>query len=464
MESRLSNTWGLAVFFLVALQLTTLRAQFLWEVTHTDFDQRDYYIFNVLSCLDEHCIVGGSVVDGITYQTLPTFWSSNDAGSSWSRIGSGLSANDLSDRRSFTDIQYIDRSHLNIVAVGDFGFILRTSNGGITWDSLSFGNNGVIRSVHFFDSLSAILLSYEGAFSTSAAIFTTSDGGVTWLRSAFKTFNDELPGDFIQCRSYGRGKSKVLKSGNGPIYTTNDNWNSIDSTGPIINGVGDPENYSIVNCKFTEGDTIVAFGEYRPNGNFLNSKGLITRTTNSGFSWESPVIFPEFGRISTMTSLNRDTVFAAGEGQNIFLLSTDRGVTWKVDTLKLDTPYTTLWCSGIEVSSGKPVAIFADQTKENIPSILVRGKSSPAFVGLTEINEMQVFPNPASTHVNLMSPYEDIIYRIFDPLGRMVGELKQHSRQATVSIDCSKFANGIYNVFVERDGSPFGSIQFIVSH
>lgn len=435
------------------------RSQFHWQVSHSDFDGKNYYIFNSLSCLENNCVVAGSIVDGETYQTSLTLWNSADGGVSWVPVNAGVPATELATRRRFTDIHHIHER--NIIAVGDSGLMIRSIDNGATWMHQSYGSSGDIKRVHFIDSLTGILIAYSGIQLLSPVmIHTTLDGGKTWNHPNFTALSKDRPGDFAQCQSYGGQRFSAFR-GNGPLYITNDNWQTVDSVEIKLEGLADPENYGLGDCMIA-GDTIIAFGNYRPNGDFLNSQGLFIRSIDGGGHWSPPMIFKQFGSIRGITDIRRDTIFATGTSTGYILRSIDKGASWQLDTLILDTSYAVSWMPDIAItSSGEPVAIAVKEAKQNVPSILVKRKFFPSSVKTLASNNFNVYPNPASVSVNFET--EEGQYRIVDVLGKLVAQFSQSSA-GMMTINCSSYSNGIYSIFRKHNGQQSRYAQFVVFH
>ncbi len=458
---------AIALFLLPA----SAQSQFLWQIEHTDFDGRYNYCFDAISCSGNVCIAAGRLVDNLDRRISMMIWRSTDNGMNWEMQDPHMPVDsELYVNNYFTAVQQIDP--LNAIAVGaqhgDSSFILRTFDGGKTWQRQYTSLWGISSSIHFSDSLSGIYvgkknIEYQGSIGAGFGgdeIFTTSDGGRQWDSAAFNDRDDYLDRTTIFC--FGKGKFKVFRPGHGPIFSTTDNWKTADSSTVVIDSIDDPgSRYYFTGCTYTGGDTIIAYGADSQADTTQplypkRYRACIIRSTDGGKSWGKPNVFRDsIWTIAYMTSLDRDTVLAGGESNNKILMSTDRGTTWRVDSLIIaDTAYTAYASLGLTfTSSGNPLAIYAlqDLSGSSIPSIIVRGqyrKSNVSYSGLLSYNQ-RIYPNPATTTLNIVSVEASSPFKIVDVMGRtfLSGKVLDHN---TLKLDISGLPSGIYYVLVER--------------
>jgi len=445
--------WQLALLIICALMMLQqgASAQFLWQVQHSDFDGRYYYAFDAVSSSGNNYTVAGELFDTVNQKIIRMCWRSNDGGLIWQMQDPKLPPYSGTlppfGFKYFSTIQQIDS--LNAVAAGDAGLLIRTFDGGKTWEKQDTKTSGTIRDINFSDSLNGILLSQENNGVVIAdgiiTIHTTTDGGRNWDTAKFN-HNRNAYSDFVSCKAFGNGKYRLFRSYLGIVYTTLDNWNSIDTTKPIFDTAN--KYYQIVHCNLSSGDTILAYGA-------LNGVGILIRSTDAGASWSNPVMpNGKISAINHMTSLDRDTVLAGGVSNNKIILSTDRGISWRVDSLLLDTSYLAYSNNGIAWSeNGRPIAIFAPQTVPGIPSIMIRENSIKSHVETIDISfeKVYLYPNPASSFVNIFSVDGSSPIIIMDVLGREV--LRGFTTpQGNLKLDVSSLPLGIYDVLLDRKG------------
>src|SRR5436853_6543901 len=88
-----------------------------------------------------------------------------DTGVTWKSISSGMSA-------ALSGVSFADAN--TGIAVGSDGFILRTLDGGSTWMSQSSGTTDWLRAASFSQDGTATVVGERGA------ILRSTDGGATW--------------------------------------------------------------------------------------------------------------------------------------------------------------------------------------------------------------------------------------------------------------------------------------------
>ncbi len=289
---------------------------------------------------------------------------------------------------------------------------------------------------------------------------TTSDGGRHWNIASFG-------GAYLwQCHSYGNGKFRLFKYDNGQMYTTLDNFKTIDITKPVFDSLNDPRHNILIGCTFGGGDTVLAFGEHLRDDTIRQFGGyeLIMRSIDGGVHWVKPFIFFSgvFGVVRYTTSMDRDTVIAIGEEYNKFFLSTDRGATWNMDTLILDTNYNQRRSFGLSMTGdGHPLAILTSSPGQAGQAILVRGSWEKLNVIDKITYNTRIYPNPASETVTIVSVDVSRPIHIIDLLGREVmhGIL---SEQGKFTVDVSKILPGVYEVLLDDLGRRFAVGKVVV--
>lgn len=202
-------------------------------------------------------------------------------------------------------------------AVGGNGLIIRTSNGGKSWELMKPPTGAELHAVHFANSSVGYVAGREGLLNGkteevkgSVEILCTRDGGETWR----KCYQENLPLSVFQITTVSQsGAFAVL--GSHVIRTDNqgDTWQRVSTSAKYIS--------SIV---------------FAPDGSgwLVGSHGVFQHSTDGGKTWQQPASL-------TQDFLNRDwwevafssdgIGLAVGENSTL-ALATDNGKTWELQT------------------------------------------------------------------------------------------------------------------------------------
>lgn len=447
---------------MLALQLllTGVQAQVVWKHTTSDVwinpetslvDSAN--CFTALSCYGDNCTAAAiRFVDDHFRPTGIVFYRSNDGGMSWFEQPHTISNTPNITSWGISGIQQIDS--LNAVAFGDYGVIFRTTNAGIAWFRTDCPYEKRVLDIHFSDPLTGIMTCVGGPDSN---LFTTTDGGIHWVTRA-------APITLFSCHSYGNGKFTFYKYGFGPLYFTHNNFNSIDSLSMNFNFTTDTSKVEyIASLTFSsDSDFIIASGSHweKDSSGKWWANAMVIRSTDGGKSWGTPQIFPrpELGNVKLrFSSLDRDTIFGGGGDFRHYIYSTDRGRTWAVDSIIIDTTYETARCYGMQISSdGHPIGIFGPPGFLT-NSIITRGEYVPAKVEFIQKIRYHTYfyPNPSLDIVNIESILKDKSHvSIVDIFGREVANGMLLS-EGKATLDLSPYPPGIYSVVFDFLGRKF---------
>ena len=153
----------------------------------------------------------------------------------------------------------------NGTAVGTYGTIIRTTNGGTNWTLQSSGITNVLFGVSFTDANNGTAVGQVGR------ILRTTNGGTNWTIQSSGTTNNLFNVSFTDANN----GTAVGSSGYPPPYdvtilrTTNGGANWISQTSGTTNALRD--------VSFTDAN----------NGTAVGYVGTIIRTTNGGTNWTS---------------------------------------------------------------------------------------------------------------------------------------------------------------------------------
>jgi photosystem II stability/assembly factor-like uncharacterized protein len=419
-----------------------VQAQFRWHVAHSDNDSTYFYSFRAVSSDGLNC-----TVSGIKYVNSPPsaqimFFRSNDGGFTWTEQDPHLPVEKNSHQNHIVKVQQIDS--LNVVAIGNTGLIVKTTNGGATWKQLQLNTTYDFFDVHFSDPMTGIVIA-----NGLTNVFTTMDGGEHWKSISI---NSILPPK--QGHSYGNGKFFVFTSA-GPRFTTSDNFETIDSSLTIYPLTDNTHNLLFSN--FLGIDTIVAYGTFDSDQTY----GIITRSLDGGKNWSDSYRSLDLSAPLCMSSLSVNPVLLGGYSPSLVAVSWDHGVTWETDTVLFDAAFTTSYIMGLTVlSNGNAIGVTYNSVFEGSDGEIIVGTPVSEVTNSHEspLYSTQLYPNPATTNVNIASSYGMGTIHLYDVLGReaLVGIVS--SGQTT--LDVSKLPRGIYSVVLEHDGNllPAGKI------
>ncbi|MCW3072907.1 MAG: hypothetical protein JWO44_2797 [Bacteroidetes bacterium] len=211
---------------------------------------------------------------------------------------------------------------------GNDGYVIRTTNGGASWQKQVDSSGAKFRDISFLDSLTGFIGTLQTGYNPGDTIimYKTTDGGTTW--SGVPGLPGPRPGGI--CGMFAVNDTTLYACGRyyGPagFYKTTDKgttW-SYKSFSGLAGG--------IVDLHFFNKDTGIAVGG--TSASYLTGKGRILGTTDGGLTWNIvhtsahtkelcwKISFPSrnIGYIS-MESFR-------GSGPQYFLKTTDGGLTW----------------------------------------------------------------------------------------------------------------------------------------
>lgn len=220
---------------------------------------------------------------------------------------------------TLNDIYMFDENKM--VAVGDEGNLLSTSDGGTTWDFQEnvLGNTNILRAVDFFNENNGIAIGNAG---TSRPLYTT-DGGETWNRA-----NSSLGAGIYDVQMLSETLAYAVAN-QGKVFRTDDggqSWEKIDTghSGRFFTlHFFDADNGFVAGC-----------------GGISCSNNILYRTSDGGESWEE--VDPGVNvQLFDMQFINDDTGYVGSRGRMI--KTVDGGMNWE----EINLP-TTRWVRAIE--------------------------------------------------------------------------------------------------------------------
>ena len=424
------------------------RAQLRWHVTHNKNVPPYVYTFDAVSSYGETCTATGLIWDTTIHSRINSvrimLFRSTDGGETWTEQDPGLPRERSNALNQLTVVQQIDS--LSAVAIGDTGLIVRTFDGGVTWERQSCNTLANLLDVHFSDPMTGIVIA-----NGDTDVFTTSDGGRHWRSTVLPSFG-YYP---VTGHSDGAGRFRVMDYEAGPFYSTSDWWQSIDSSDVFPRS--DISNV-VYYCSYLSADTLIAYGSnFRVSGDG-SPRLTMTRSLDGGHTWaqmsvpDSVVTSP--GR---MSDLSRDFVLMPGRttsGHIRYGISEDHGMSWHFDPLVPDTLDRTGLASVTVTPKGNAIGIFHFPTPRGIPGTIAVGKRGIERVDGVEriIYSTSIYPNPGSDRVAIASPAAaSRPVWLIDVLGRVVLRDKLDA-SGNVTLNVSTLPAGIYGAMLDVDG------------
>jgi len=194
-------------------------------------------------------------------------------------------------------------------AIGNNGTIIKTLNGGISWESQISNTTETLRRVFFIDEQNGWIVGMVGE------ILTTNDGGANW-RKAPKTwnYNRYFENIFFLNSKVGwiLGSELLLKTTNG-----GETWTSLPQSSPYV---------SVYAIFFTDAQT----------GWIADYFGSIYKTTDGGATWkesyylngDKPFNVPqEFGFFLSISFTDKNNGWAVGSN-GIMVTTSNGGLSW----------------------------------------------------------------------------------------------------------------------------------------
>jgi photosystem II stability/assembly factor-like uncharacterized protein len=215
--------------------------------------------------------------------------------------------NNTDSAKSITSSSFINSNTGWFAGVN--GRITKTTDGGITWNTIYFDNNTIF-SVKFFNSNTGI------ACGTSGKIFKSTDGGINWIQQNSLTSDTLRALDFLdENTGWCAGTHIILKTTNGGNQWVRQN---IDTS--IVN----PRLYSL---KMYDNQNGLAGGKDPVKSHY---SGFIFRTSNGGNNWIfvdslSGYTYNE-SSVNSINYVTQNTVYSSVNGK--FYKSTDSGIQW----------------------------------------------------------------------------------------------------------------------------------------
>lgn len=292
----------------------------------------------------------------------------------------GLTWNSLISTDSYSLKSVCFTSNDTGYVVGNYGLILKTVDAGLNWMPQISGTTSFLNSVFFIDKHRGYIVGNYGT------ILKTIDGGTTWtkisltggtpnLYSVF--FTDSTTGYAVGSGgTWGYEELLILNTSNAGI-----NWITQWSDTTVVSY------YTLRAIFFTDSITGYAVGANA-------GKGIILRTINGGINWVTQYESQEETALTSIYFPTKDTGYAVG-GFNIFKTK-DAGINWTSQDFDLFTE-SGLW----QIYFTNTLTGYLTNGHGKI-FMTTNGGEQTNVIGYDDINEyLNVFPNPVKDEIRL---------------------------------------------------------------
>ena len=247
-------------------------------------------------------IAGRILILGQTFVAKPIILKTTNGGGTWNSL--------LSDSGYTLRSVYFINENTGFASGGLYGAgpnkFLTTTNGGSSWEINSFLAPGYLYSVSFHDMNTGFTVSSLGT------IYRTTNSGQNW--NFLASLIDELHSIIFLTSEIGFSTGGGRTDSSGHIYKSvngGTNWNLVytDNLGKI-----DQLKFANSNIGFAVGHI-----EYQP----LMIPSRIIKTTNSGDNWYVDTVFSNIGGLTSLFFTDQNTGYAVGS--NGVILKTTTG-------------------------------------------------------------------------------------------------------------------------------------------
>ncbi len=323
---------------------------------------------------------------------------STDGGMTYTQSGDYTSA-----YQRFVSADVVDDN--TIFVSGTKGHLVRTTNGGTSWDTLSVGSGQTTAFIDFVNANTGYVFLYYGQW------FKTTDGGATfsplldWPNISF--WGLALPTDNkIVLTAWGGGELAMSEDGGM-------NWSY-----PLNLATGTPEN--LYECEFIDANTGIIAGGY----------GTMHKTTDGGHTFkfiDNPIYQGTNLHINSLRYINANVVLAGGSKGTI-IKSEDGGETW------------------VEVEKGGSKTVY-DLWPINENQVIASASSGQIYLSNSTLDTFTLANDYGSMSMRAVEFRGDV--------GIVVASSGHLYRTTVADWDT------LVEVFTEPDGDDFYDVEFI---
>jgi len=360
-----------------------------------------------------------------------------NGGSTWNSVGGGAIGSN-----TVNAIDALDVNNAFVTTTSSSGptYIYRTTNGGTTWQQVFSQSDGFIDAIKMYDANNGIALGdpVDGKWT----ILSTIDGSATWRHIATEPAPGGMEYGITNSLAtfgttniwFGTSLDRIYHSNNGGIT-----WSSVLFPKPW-EGAPYPQITGITFCDMQHGLAGSSFGD-------------IVRTIDSGNTWLS---IPEPGvSVTSGTTKISYTIYglaAAGNdcfcivGNNIYR-SVDQGIWWCISQTNTSRLNHLSFVANESVLSGWVVGEYGKiiAFTKTITGVKNGRTSAPA-----EFVLYQNYPNPFNPSTVIRYQIEKLVkvsLKVYDLLGREVATLVNEVKAPgsyTATFNAANISSGVY--------------------
>lgn len=436
---------------IISTLFLSVAANAQWTSQATGFTAPSRGIRNV--CAIDANTVWVSAYDGIT-STNPVrdFSKTTDGGTYW--VPGTVTA---PTSYAFSNIWAIDATTawacFYDAAAGAGGGIFKTTDGGATWSQQGTGTifnaNSFPDFVYFWDANTGFAVGDPNGPGTSYyEIYTTTDGGTTWVRTPSANIPAKLSAtEYAIVNMYSvQGNTIWFGTNQGRMYKSIDkglNWTVSVVSSTTTDAIADVAFRSALNGIATIID---------PSQNFS-----YFTTADGGTTWTSLTATTGTIHTSDIEAIPNTTTYVSTGSAPTDLgssYSIDDGVTW-VDIDVLEQRTAQAWVDG---STGWAGGFSTNSTTDGI------FKYSGSVLGITAQNNdnarMRLYPNPSTGQFTLQiggAETKDAVVKIVDVVGNVTFQenIKNNTTVIENKVDLTSVSKGIYFITVENGTTRF---------
>jgi photosystem II stability/assembly factor-like uncharacterized protein len=249
-----------------------------------------------------------------------------DGGYTWNRMGNGSMV-------SLNSVFFLDTS-IGWAISKEFEVLLKTTDGGITWTKAYNFDTFDMNDVWFTDPMHGVAVGYE-------SVFITSDGGITWLWKGPYSWNYSIwftdPGtaimssDWYLYKSVDGGNTWTIKQSNvygwrGSLFFMDaDIGLHVGGAGQIYKTIDGGETWDSI---YSGTSNVLSASYIFPNGTgyAVGYSGTMLKTTDAGASWVTLPSLTDYD-LETITFSDASHGIITGE-LGLILITENAGVTW----------------------------------------------------------------------------------------------------------------------------------------